>query len=222
MATDASASGDLAGAPLDGAPPPGVDLATMPPDLTTPLDLAPTPRDLAFAGFLNGSHATGPVSISLTNEGTRDWFHCGLASAADFNHKNGGGSQVTETVNGAPAQYTTYASKFSWTDGTPTASATDTTNGIYVFGPSSFTVVAPADRTTRTLRLYLNTLGSASLTAHLSDGSAADYNDTATNGNVGATVLYTLQYASANPGSLTITWTAATASAASLIAATLQ
>jgi hypothetical protein len=66
----------------------------------------------------------------------------------------------------------------SWTNGTPTA--TDTADQGFLWANNgigagySFTV--PADTTTRTLYIYLGGYSSGSqLTAHLSDGSAANY-----------------------------------------------
>ncbi|HEV2909482.1 MAG TPA: hypothetical protein VGX02_09425, partial [Candidatus Eremiobacteraceae bacterium] len=166
----------------------------------------------------------GPANVNLSAEGTSDWVHLGLTAASDVNRKATGGSRISESANSTLAQYNAYATTFSWSDGAPTASANNTPNGVYVLGSGKgFTITAPADSTIRTLRVYVNVGGTAALTAHLSDASAADYADTQTNTNNGATWLYTLRYAASSTAqTLSVSWQLSSGTGVSFIAATLQ
>lgn len=162
--------------------------------------------------------------MDLSTEGTRDWIHLGLKKASDMNRKATGGSQITVSANATLNQYTMYGTTFSWNDGSPTASTSNTPNGVYALGTGKgFTISVAADTTVRTLRLYLNVGGTAALTAHLSDGSAPDYTDSQSNPNNGAVWLYTLRYSAASAGKmLSITWLLSSGTGASFVAATLQ
>ena len=112
----------------------GVSLTVMPP---------PT------GGILGGSFAATAGTIQLTAEGTLDWGHWGLNTAVDFNHKAGTQKISYALVgSGSAARYSNNAAGFSWTDGTPTGSATATTTGIYRQGVGrGFQLTAPADTT---------------------------------------------------------------------------
>ena len=87
---------------------------------------------------------------------------------------------------------------------------TPNTNGLYIFirriGRFSFT--APADTSTRTLVVHVGGyLSGGTLTAHLSDGSAADFVDTTAQVNVSFDRNYTLTYNAGSAGqTLKITW----------------
>ncbi|HEY1585849.1 MAG TPA: hypothetical protein VGH63_09200 [Polyangia bacterium] len=165
--------GDIAmSAPGDMAQPPPADLA-MPPDLATPI------------GLLTGTIAqTTGTTIDLSAEGTADWAHWGTANKNSFDHKNVATPLISDFTpvvgNETITQLGTYALGFSWSDGTPTATATNSTTGVYTTGNGTgFRITVPADLTTRTLRLYCGgQMSSATVTAHLSDGSAADYTTT--------------------------------------------
>lgn len=193
------------------------------PDLST-TNLVTPDMTVVATPLLSGVKSSGSASINLSTEGTTDWIHLGLTAPSDVNREATGGSKIVESANSGLTQYTTYSTSFSWSDGAPTAAASNTTNGVYVLGTNrGFTITAPADTTTHTLRLCLNVGGTASLTAHLSDGSAGDYTDTQSNSNNGAIWLYTLRYAAAsNAQSLSITWLLTSGTGVSLVAATLQ
>ncbi|MGZ3405105.1 MAG: hypothetical protein ACXVAN_01590 [Polyangia bacterium] len=158
----------------------GSDLASATGDLALPPDLIP-------AGALSGSIATtaDASDTDLTTEGALDWSHWGEATATSHDRKNLATALISDFTNvgGTPmAQLGTYGVGFTWSDGTPTGAASNTTTGVYTYGNGAgFRISAPADTTTRTLKLYVGGQSStANLVAHLSDGSAPDYTVSAT------------------------------------------
>jgi hypothetical protein len=101
---------------------------------------------------------------------------------------------------------------YSWTDGTPTPTATNTPTGVYVLGLNNgFQITAPADTTSRALTVYVDTFNAqGQIVAHLSDSSASDYVDSSLNGAGGGTAqgAYTFTYKAASSGqTLTVTFT---------------
>ena len=165
-------------------------------------------------GSLAGSQVAPPAGTNLTTEGTLDWAHWGLTTTALFNHKNGVTQQIgnyTQIGTNSALRYTNNSNTYSWTGGTPTATATNTTTGLYTYQTGNgFQIVVPADTTPKTLKLYVGLWNSSSrLEAVLSDGSASPLID---NSLVSGTVLngvYTLNYRAATNGqTLTLKWTA--------------
>ena len=150
---------------------------------------------------------------NLSTLGPSDWAHWGLTTASSYTHKSGVTAQISNvTIIGpnAATRYTNHSFGFTWTGGTPTASATNSTTGIWVSGLNNgFRITVPADTASRTLRVYVglwNTQGR--LVAHLSDNSMPDYVDTSLSSASDAGGLYTLTYRAANPGqTLTVTYT---------------
>ena len=163
--------------------------------------------------MLIGTGAAGGTStIDLTAEGADDWAHWGL-NGTGIDHKSVSGSAVnhiTESDVGAPLQYADNANGYTWSDGTPTVNAMATTKAIYVMGTgNSFTITAPADTTTRTLKLYVGGWMSAgALTAHLSDNSTADYTDSSfSNMSASYCSVYTITYQALSTGqTLAVKW----------------
>ena len=190
----ASPAIDLAGA--DTSLPPNVDLANA--------DLANV--DLAGGGLLTGSVATISGTIMLTAEGTSDWMHWGAA----VDRKTGANllsdySLLPGTVvnhnNNSPLTY-------QWTDGTPATSATTNSDQFTTGAGHGFSFTAPADETTRTLKLYVVAWqATGQLVAHLSDSSAPDYTDRSLSAATRTPGVYTFVYHSAGPGqTLRVTW----------------
>ena len=178
-----------------------------------------------------------PGDIDLTSEGTTDWAHWGLDDADSFNHKEVGGSAVglisdvayvgegTDTV-WRPSDH---PNDFSWSDGTPTTSAT-TTN--YIMSDwadpdagEGFSFTVPASANPRTLNVYVgafNTTGelSATLSGGLSQSKTLPLPGTGNN-RYG---YYTVDFIGAGQ-TLTIDWLTTSASGGpgvKLAAATLQ
>ena len=79
---------------------------------------------------------------------------------------------------------------FTWTDGTPTGAASNSTTGIYISGQNNgFQIMATADTALRTLKVYVGAWRTqGQFQAHLSDGSAVDlYMDTSLSNAAGVT-----------------------------------
>jgi hypothetical protein len=170
------------------------------------------------AGTLNGSQATAAARYNLTTLGTSDWAHWGTKNnASSFDHKASGGSQISSITKMGSGSYGAYydpSRDVSWTDGTPLA--IDSGDNAYIWANNaigagySFTV--PASTTTRTLYVYAGGYSSgATLTAHLSDGSAANFVAPASGSGL-YTNLYTITFKAASAGqTLTISYVKTTA-----------
>ena len=172
-------------------------------------------------GEVNGSVAVADAGYNLTALGTTDWAHWGRGAQTDtFDHKQGA-NQISD-VTWLPAQkYDWQTGGFggseldgrasSWTDGTPTLSASSDKGYYYearqAGGGWSFTV--PADTTQRTVFVYCGGYGTATrLTAHLSDWSLADYSvDTQAAANNQYQNLHRITYEASQAGqTLTVTY----------------
>jgi hypothetical protein len=157
-----------------------------------------------------------------------------------FDHMAGGGSQISNVtlIGGTDVgAWHDNSRSVSWSNGTPAASVSGDTGYIWSAasvvksGPNGFKFTAPADTGTRTLYVYAGGCNVTSqLTAHLSDGSAADYSVSRSCGAPGSahfTYLYTITYRAASAGqTLTITYVKTTEAdphdSIDLIAAWLQ
>jgi hypothetical protein len=167
------------------------------------------------SGSLTGSVATPVGPVQLTTEGTLDWAHWGLNTVTDFDHK----AAVTPLISnfsiiggGTPSRYANNSVGYTWTDGVPNATATNSTTGVFVSGLNNgFRITVPADTTARILKVYVGAWRvRGNLVAHLSDGSALDFTDSSLVNTSGVTTLgvYTLTYRAASAGqTLTISFT---------------
>jgi fibronectin type 3 domain-containing protein len=164
-------------------------------------------------GSLAGSQATAAAGYNLTAIGTSDWAHWGRGGVyGNFDHDATGNSQISN-VNvlgtGQVGGYSDSSRSVSWSNGTPTTS--DTGDDGYIWANNAlgagFSFTVPADTNTRTLEVYAGGYSSgATLTAHLSDGSAADYVATASGSGTYANI-YTITYKAASAGqTLTISY----------------
>ncbi len=161
----------------------------------------------AASGLLSASVNALPGAISLTGDGTADWIHWG-----DNSRKAQVLPQITMSIigNESAATYNDDRRSQSWTDGSPMVQATGERSGNYLWGVGNgFAIVAPADRTTRTLTVHVGGWNSAGqLQATLSDGSVLPYSDTTALalGSYYRDYTFTYQAASANQ-TLRVTWT---------------
>jgi uncharacterized repeat protein (TIGR01451 family) len=165
-------------------------------------------------GSLSVSGTVPPATVDLTAEGSLDWAHWGLTSATSFNRKGGVTQQIsnyTKIGSGTVKRFPDNLSGYSWTDGTPTATATNTTAGIFIQGVGKgFQITAPADTTDRTVKLHVGVwMAQGRLEVSLSDGSVPSFVDTSVNDNAGASVrVFTISYRAAAAGQqLRIKWT---------------
>ena len=161
-------------------------------------------------GSLRGSGDSLATGANLTTEGSLDWEH--WDAVGTMNRKAGVSAQLSAyTLVGSNSlgSYTNDPRPLSWTDGTPTASSTGNTHGLWSAGAGQgFTFTAPAGTTTRTLTVHVGGYqGNGTLTAHLSDGSAADFVDTTTVAAGQFDRNYRLTYNAASAGqTLKVTW----------------
>jgi hypothetical protein len=173
--------------------------------LTNTAAAAPPPSGSAS---LTGIGASMVRAVNLTGEGQSDWIHWGDQS---LSRKAAGGSQLgTYTVigSGNASNRSNDLRLFQWSDGAPQPTGSNQ-NGISVPGQGNgFSFTAPADTSQRTLVAYVSgAFSGGTLTAHLSDGSAADFVDTTQFANGNWVREYTLTYRAASAGqTLKVTW----------------
>jgi len=165
----------------------------------------------ATPGSLSGSFSTATTAANLTTLGGGDWAHWG-DGVPGLIRKATGGSQISAysmVAGGNPASYTNDLRALSWTDGSPTATGTANTKGVYVSGVGNgYSVTVPAGTTARTVTVFVGGWASSgTFKAHLSDGSAADFTNTTTVATGQYVRSYTLTFAAASAGKqLVLTW----------------
>jgi hypothetical protein len=188
----------------------------------------------ASGGSISGVESSGASSYNLTSLGTSDWAHWGRGgSYGNFDHKASGDSQISNVTvvgSGDHGAYTYATRTVSWTGGTPTSA--DSADHGYLWANNaigagySFTV--PASTSTHTVYLYLGGYSSgSSLTAQLSDGSAANYTATLSSAGSYANVIAITFKAGSAGQSLKLTYVKSenvngSSGSADLIAAWLQ
>src|SRR5438874_196193 len=169
------------------------------------------------AAILSGNVSPPPANVDLTTQGNTDWIHWGLNSAGDVNRKATGLSQIstfTKIGTGTNVvRLTDSPSKYSWTDGSPTAVVTNNPGGVYINNfdgaGRGFQFTVPAELIEHTLFVHLGEFSaSGTLTASLNDGSGLTYSQVLT-GAANQTVqgVYTIDFQANTPGSvLTVKW----------------
>ncbi len=169
-------------------------------------------------GSLTGDVSTRTSDLNVSTVGTEDWV---LALGSVPIRKATGGARIgayAVVVGSSAYSYTGDPRTLTWNDGSPTTSGS-TTSGAAISGTGAgFSISAPADKTSRTLRIYAGAVSaSGKLTARLSDGSAADFVSTITPTKTGRyNVVYTLTYKAASAGqTIAVTWTQAPGSVTS-------
>src|SRR5438876_6340886 len=147
---------------------------------------------IVAAGTLNGSFSTIPSGtiINLTAAGPVDWVHWGLYTDTSVDRKASVTPQISNfnpVYNTSDSnayvfvyQYSDNLNGYSWSDGTPTASVTNTTTGVWAYGlpqmGTGFEISVPADTSIRTLKVYVGVFAAVGrFVASLSDGSAGSY-----------------------------------------------
>jgi len=167
--------------------------------------------------LLTGTISTATTEADLTTVGTGDWVHWGDGGVPGLTRKATGDNQISAysmVQGGNPVAYGNDLRALSWTGGTPTATGTANTNGVYVWGlGNGFSVTVPAGTASRMVTVYVGGWASSgTFRAHLSDGSAADFVDTTTTAAGQYVRSYTLTFAAAAASKqLVLTWTQASA-----------
>ena len=161
-------------------------------------------RAEAAGGGLTASVASiGAISVDLTAEGVSDWAQWALTTATSFNHKAGVSSQISN-INATGLRWGGNGNlpDFSWTDGTPTASAANFSGGaMFTSLGGSYEFTVTADTNPRTLTVYVAGFRSGSrIEATLSDGSAAPYSIDVQNLNGSYRRAVTIDYSAASSG----------------------
>ena len=176
----------------------------------------------AAAGTISGTFNTVPAgsNVNLTAAGPIDWVHWGLYTETSVDRKDGVIPQISDFTlldasNGFAYvyQYADNANGYSWSDGTPTASVTNTTTGVWAYGVpaigSGFQISVPADTSLRTLKVFVGAFAALGrFEASLSDDSAPAYVESSlTNIRNGPGRVYSIQYAAGSAGqTLYIRW----------------
>ena len=178
--------------------------------LSAPITLLVT----GAGGQMVGSIAPAATVYNLTALGRSDWAHWGRGGVyGRFDHKNSGGGQIgNATVIGAGEVHGGRSDplrKATWTDAMSGITATEDTGYIRSYGAtnSGFSFTVPADPTLRTLFVYCGGNSAAAiLTAHLSDGAAADFTDVRSSSGSYMN-LYALEYRAGSSGqALTVSY----------------
>src|SRR2546428_515494 len=122
----------------------------------------------AAAGTLDGTFTSIPQfsAVNLTAEGALDWVQWGLYTETSVTRKTGVTNQIGDfSVVGKRGfvqayQFADNFNGYSWVDGTPTATVSNTTTGVYVVGLlNGFDFTVPASTTQRTLKVYVGAFG---------------------------------------------------------------
>ena len=171
------------------------------------------------------SITTGSV-VNLSQEGALDWVHWGLFTETSVDRKAGVTPQISDfTVVYNPVSYAyvyQFADNFngySWNDGTPHMSVTNTKTGVWAYGTpppatgSGFRFTVPASTNLQTLKVYVGAFaGRGRFVATLNDTPAIGYtnssNQAVDNSSNGPSAVYSVSFAAGSNGrTLTITYT---------------
>jgi hypothetical protein len=172
-------------------------------------------------GFISGSLQTPSNAVNLTETGGVDWTHWGYdlpdkgtPSLQHFNRKRNVTQQISHysvVGSGSAERFTDNLVAYSWSDGTPTLTASSSMTGLYKAGlTNGFQITVPADTTNSHLKIFVGVYRARGrLEAKLSDSSAAPFIDTSIDNYNAAVGVYTIDYSAASSNkTLTVKWTA--------------
>jgi hypothetical protein len=153
-------------------------------------------------------------TVDLSAEGTVDWVHWGLTGATSVTRKSGASTQIGALTmfGGSPTRFDDGLAapvRYTWSGGTPSATATTSARLILTGTGKGFQLTAPADTDERTLTVYVNLyLTRGRIDASLSDASAPAIVKTEENLTGGFNRRLSIRYRAGSPGqTLTVRWT---------------
>jgi len=179
--------------------------AGAPRDMGVSLDVTSGPLLLVTTSTVPGG------MVDLTAEGTLDWLHLGLMDKSDQNHKQQGGLQLTPLLVGGGEKRIMQQVTFTWTDGTPRASASTQAAVGNEGVDRGVTILAPAGPETRHLKIFVagdNARGRMRVT--LSGNPVPPYQDEVFDFDSAFAGVYDITYRGEVGQVLTATYTAAT------------
>jgi hypothetical protein len=171
----------------------------------------------AGGGLLTGSVAAPAAwNVNLSLQGRTDWAHWGLTAASSFNRRRLVPQRIgnfTKLGSATVKRYTDNAVAYSWTNGTPALTASDTRAGVFITGLNNgFQLAVKADAIPRRLKMYVGLYGARGrMEAWLSDASAVPYRDDSLAGVYNsAYAVHTIDFAAASTNqTLFVRYTAA-------------
>ena len=120
--------------------------------------------------FVSGAILTGnftPIPqgevIPLSEVGRLDWVHWGLFTDSSLDRKAGVTPQLPDFIpigSNGPFQYADNYNGYTWVDGTPTSSVTNTITGVWMYSKNDgFQLNIPAGTTTSVVRIFCAVFG---------------------------------------------------------------
>ncbi len=169
------------------------------------------------AAQLSGWIEAQPTAVDLTAEGSLDWIQGGYnGGSSKLVRKNNGANLISALTVARPndngALVRSLGATLSWSDGSPDAVCSGTTNGIHALHQdNSISFSVPVGTGARTIRIYSASVNSGmQFRASLSDGSAPEWVNEDWYAVTGTTITprATFCFAAASAGqSLTVTIT---------------
>lgn len=154
---------------------------------------------------VTGSREVAVPKLDLTLGGNLDWAHWGFVDITSFDQKAGGGNAIGtfSSIGSRPPERDDGAHQFaSWSNGTPTAGASDSETGIYVERVNNgFQIPVAASTTPQVLTVWLWVRSTKiHFEAVLSDDSAAYIDEYEVKAQTGGLIAYTLTVAASSTG----------------------
>jgi hypothetical protein len=152
-----------------------------------------------------------PASVNLSDSANLDWIVWGADGSTAATRKSGVPALLSDLtlVNGSQISADTLGYVgFTWSDGTSQQNATNIYPEVWTTSANAaIRVIAPADTTTKTLKLYAGTYKSAKLDVSIGDNSSSPVT-IPINSSVELNQTYSIDFRAASPGqTVTVTLT---------------
>jgi IPT/TIG domain-containing protein len=158
-------------------------------------------------GALFGKYSHTVTSVTLTSASVLDWAHWGTSPDAPLVRKQGVLTDFSVIGTSTPTVFSDGEIEYSWTDGDVLPAVSRTKTGVSITGVGNgFHLIVPADKTPKTLLLYLGAWeAQGQITASLSDNAVPPFTDTpvdivASNGDHHVSGTYALTFQAGQPG----------------------